>query len=244
MPGSPWPVSSATIRSRTSRTSVTRSAISPPSEVNMSTNCCAAWTVATARRRRRRRCAARPHREQPRSRASPAVVDSTSALTPVAAAARVGQPRRPRARPPRRNSSFSPARASSATLGLLLGRQPDAPDGRMTGPSATPGTTGVPVRTSGRGGGRRGARDRTRSSTWGPHRRNGRERWRRRSFGDQRHEYLLTCQRIGRKTTQTQTRCNAFGQPPSGSGGGERALSRGAAAGDRRAWSPSGAGWR
>ena len=35
MPGSGWPVSSATTRSRTSLRSVTRSAISPPAAANM-----------------------------------------------------------------------------------------------------------------------------------------------------------------------------------------------------------------
>ena len=114
-PGSPCPVSSATIRSRTSRTSVTRSAMSPPSAVNMSMNCWAACTVATAAGVPPSiRCSTVDRR--PRSRASPAVVDSTSALTPVAAPARC-------ARRPATTSAaatkrcFSPARASSATAG-------------------------------------------------------------------------------------------------------------------------------
>jgi len=87
MPGSGWPESSATTRSRMSRRSVARSAISPPIFWKVSTNCSVAPTVATS-------ALVPPFtsfataRAQPRSRARDAVAPRTSAATPVAALAR------------------------------------------------------------------------------------------------------------------------------------------------------------
>src|SRR5439155_669443 len=49
--------------------------------------------------------------------------------------------------------AFSMARRSSGTAGRSSDGSRTAPDGRMTGPRATPGTTGVPVSTAGPTGG-------------------------------------------------------------------------------------------
>ncbi len=146
-PGSLCPVSSATIRSRTSLTSVTRSAMSPPRLVNSSANCWAAPTVATAAEAPASiRCSTVDSR--PRSLASPAVVVSTAALTPLAAAARsVNRPATSSAAAA--NRARSPARSASATGSASSVGSCTAPCGRMTGPRATPGTTGVPVSTVG-----------------------------------------------------------------------------------------------
>ena len=142
-PGSPWPVSSATIRSRTSRTSVTRSAISPPSAVNMSTNCCAAWTVATAAGAPASiRCSTVD--SSPRSRARPAVVDSTSALTPGRRRRAVGQPAGHDLCRGDEPLLLAGAARPPATSGWSSSGSRTAPDGRMTGPRATPGHHGRP----------------------------------------------------------------------------------------------------
>ena len=164
-PGSPWPVSSATIRSRTSRTSVTRSAISPPSAVNMSTNCCAAATVATAAGAPASiRCSTAE--SSPRSRASPAVVESTSALTPVAAAARSAS-----------RSATTLGRGDEAlllrgpvALGHLGGVALGQPDGAGRPDHGTEGDSGHDGRAGQHdGAGGRGERRRRWCSTSGPH---------------------------------------------------------------------------
>jgi hypothetical protein len=162
----------------------------------MSTNCWAAATVATAAGLPPSiRCSTVESR--PRSRARPAVVDSTSALTPVAAAARSAS-RPATTSAAATNRCFSTARASSGTSGWSPSGRRTAPEGRMTGPRATPGTTGVPVSTTGpavagsdvvpevvldMGTSLRAEAD-------GSGRRS-----------DQSHDFLLTCQRNPRKTT-------------------------------------------
>ena len=127
MPGSGWPVSSATIRSRMSCRSVTRSAISPPIERNSPANWSTAPTVAcTASVPLRMREEAAESR--PRSAASVAVALSTSLDTPLASAERPLS-RSATAAAAAAKRSASVARASSGELHRRgqrrRGRRPD-----------------------------------------------------------------------------------------------------------------------
>ena len=112
----------------------------------MSTNCWAACTVATAAGAPASiRCSTADSR--PRSRASPAVVESTSALTPVAAAARsVDRPAAVSAaatkRPARRDAGLGHV-APALRRELHGAGRPDH------GPQDGAGDTGVPVSATG-----------------------------------------------------------------------------------------------
>ncbi len=77
------------------------------------------------------------------------MVASTSALTPVAAAARPAR-RWATASAAAPKRSFSAGRSASSIHGPSVAGSCTAPTGRITGPTATPGTTGVPVSTTGR----------------------------------------------------------------------------------------------
>src|SRR6476661_10508002 len=87
----------------------------------------------------------------------------------------------------------------------------------MTGPRATPGTTGVPVRTTGPVVEGRAAVPVEVVDMGGleirraPHRSHGGSRGSIVRCGDQRHERVLTCQRNGRKTTQAESQTHTIG---------------------------------
>ena len=87
MPGSGWPVSSATMRSRTSLRSVTRSAISPPAAANMALSSSIAATVEAHRPVPAPRCWV-TSATSPRSRVRVAVAMRTSEAAPLAWPAR------------------------------------------------------------------------------------------------------------------------------------------------------------
>ena len=140
MPGSGWPVSSASTRSRMSCRSLTRSAMRPPALRNMSLSCSTAATVATPRRWLEPSWAdTRPTR--PRSRARAAVATSTSAAGPLAFAARCSS-RWATASAAAPNLSVP---SSGVTSGSSLGTTGRG-IGRTTGPVPMPGTTPVPCR--------------------------------------------------------------------------------------------------
>ena len=145
-PGSGNPLSSAMTRSRMSRRSVTRSAIRPPILVNISANFSTDSAVArTAAVPVLIRFSASP--SQARSCASSAVAASTSDAEPVECAAR-SRSRSATVVAAVWNRAVSASRSASATSGAAITpSSPGCRPGRMTGPYATPGTTGTPVRT-------------------------------------------------------------------------------------------------
>ena len=144
-PGSGRPLSSATTRERMSRRSVTRSAISPPILVNISTNwSIAALTAPTAGAPSLMRFSAAPN--QPRSCASVAVAASTSDAAPLALPARSrSRVATVAAASVKRctSSARSPSASSAEESALRSGGAP----GRITGAYWTPATTGTPCRT-------------------------------------------------------------------------------------------------
>ena len=138
-PGSGTPRISAMTRSRMSRRSVTRSAISPPSWVNIAANLSVAVAV-TAELPLAIEERAAP--SQPRSVAIAALADRTSEAAPVASSARP-RSRAATAFAAASKTSFSASRSASATSPVSAGMAGRAP-GRITRPYPTPGTTGVP----------------------------------------------------------------------------------------------------
>ncbi len=144
-PGAGSPTRCATTRRSMSRRSVTRSAIRPPMLVKIVTNWSTApWTAVTGPCPACRFLFTAPRR--PLSRASPALAVSTSAAAPWAEAALEVNV-----------SATAPAASSYAARAASESAKSPSPKRAMasgetsprtwrTGPAATPGTTGVPLK--------------------------------------------------------------------------------------------------